>query len=145
MKKNAGIVPEGIWILDQAASKKLEPVSHTLWVLRDDGKELSWVSVETGADGVHKITSWTGQYGGAPSVVSGNGFIASLRVLGPNEMESFGEAPGMGPYSERCKVASSGKQMVCDGRVETDDGELTWHEVFNLHTESPHLPLAKVT
>lgn len=142
MKKNAGIVPEGIWVLDQSASRKLEPVSHTLWVLKDDGKELSWVSIETGADGVHRVSSWTGEYGGPPSVVSGNGFVASLRALGPDEMETFGEVPELGPYTERCKVAADRRQMICNGRVETPDGELTWYEVFNLQTESPHLPLA---
>lgn len=142
MKENAGIIPEGVWVLDQELSNKLEPASHTLWVLKDDGNELSWVSVETGPDNVNKVTSWTGQYGGEPSVVSGNGFIASVRALGPNEVEAFGEVPSMGAFSERSKIDPSGERMVAEGRVQTENGELTWREVFNLHSKSPHLPFS---
>lgn len=136
-----GIVPEGIWVLDQKRSRKLLPSSHTLWVVKDDGVELTWVSIETDPDTDHRITSWTGRYGGEPSTVSGSGFVASLRALGPDEMETYGEIPEMGPFSEKCKVAPSGTSMVCNGRVETKDGVQTWLEVFDLHSESPHLPL----
>lgn len=136
-----GIVPEGVWVLDQERSKKLVPCSHTLWVIKDDGEELTWVSVETGEDDVHKITSWTGYYDGEPSTVSGSGFVANLRALGPDEMETYGDIPEMGPFSEICKVDPSGKKMVCNGRVETKDGVITWHEVFDLRGPSPHLPL----
>lgn len=136
-----GVVPEGVWVLDQAKSQKLAPSSHTLWVIKDDGAELTWVSVETGADNVHKITSWTGHYGGGPSTVNGSGFVARLRALGPDEMETYGEIPEMGPFSEVCKVDPSGEKMVCNGKVETRDGVLTWREVFNLYSLSPHEPL----
>ena len=136
-----GIVPEGVWVLDQEQSQKLVPSSHTLWVIKDDGTELTWVSVETGADNVHKVTSWTGVYGGASSTVSGSGFVARLRALGPDEMETYGEIPEMGPFSERCKVDPSGKSMICHGKVETKDGVMTWREVFNLFSRSPHEPL----
>ncbi len=139
--KRGGIVPVGVWVLDQERSQKLAPCSHTLWVIKDDGKELTWVSIETGEDDIHKITSWTGQYGGGPSTVTGSGFVASLRAHGPDEMETYGEIPEMGPFSERCKVDPSGKSMTCNGQVETRDGVLTWLEVFNLHSPSPHLPL----
>ena len=140
-RSKKGVVPEGVWVLDQERSKKLYPCSHTLWVIKDDGEELTWVSVETGTDNVHKITSWAGRYDGEPSTVSGSGFVASLRAHGPDEMETYGEIPDMGSYSERCKVDPSGTSMVCHGRVETKDGVQTRLEVFNLQAPSPHLPL----
>ena len=143
LQTRRGIVPEGIWVLDQERSRKLVPSSHTLWVLNDDGQELRWVSVETGEDGVDKITSWAGQYGGGPSTVTGSGFVASLRALGPNTMETYGEVPGMGPFTETCEVDPSGTSMTCNGKVETEDGVLTWLEVFELYSESPHQPLRK--
>jgi hypothetical protein len=136
-----GVVPEGIWVLDQQRSRKLEPCSHTLWVIKDDGVELRWVSVETGEDGIDKITSWAGEYDGGPSTVSGSGFVVRLRKLGPNKMQTYGEIPEMGPFSETCEVDPSGTSMVCNGKVETSDGTLTWLEVFDLHSASPHLKL----
>ena len=139
--QRTGIVPEGIWVLDQARSQKLVPSSHTLWVVKDDGEELVWVSVETGEDGTDKITSWTGRYGGEPTTVTGSGFVAGLRALGPNTMETYGEIPDMGPFTERCEVDSSGTSMICNGQVETEDGVVTWLEVFDLHSPSPHLPV----
>ena len=135
-----GVVPEGIWVLDQKRSRKLTPSSHTLWVTKDDGEELRWVSIETGEDGVDNVTSWTGQYGGGPSTVAGSGFVASLRALGPNTMETYGEVPGMGPFTERCEVDPSGKSMTCHGEVQTGDGTLKWHEKFDLYSASPHQP-----
>ena len=137
-----GIVPEGIWVLDQARSKKLMPSSHTLWVIKDDGEELVWVSVETGQDGIDKITSWSGRYGGEPTTVTGSGFVAGLRSLGPNTMETFGEIPDMGPFTERCEVDPSGTSMTCNGQVRTEDGLVTWLEVFELASPSPHLPVS---
>jgi hypothetical protein len=128
-------------VLDQQRSRKLVPSSHTLWVIKDDGVELRWVSVETGEDGVDRITSWAGEYDGGPSTVSGSGFVVRLRTLGPSTMETFGEIPEMGPFSETCEVDPSGTSMVCHGRVETSDGTMTWLEVFELYSESPHLKL----
>lgn len=136
-----GVIPEGIWVLDQEKSRKLSPSSHTLWVLRDDGRELSWVSVETGADGKLKVTSWTGLYGGEPSVVSGSGFVARLRATGPRSMETYGDIPDMGAYSEKCAVQPSGTEMLCNGQVTTEDGVNSWFEHFVRAAPSPHLPL----
>ncbi len=137
---NNGIVPEGIWVLDQERSNKLIPSSHTLWILKDDGQELRWVSVETGADGADNITSWAGKYDGEPSTVAGSGFVASVRTIGPRTMETYGEIPDMGPFTERCEVAESGREMICNGRVETSEGVQTWREVFTLFSDSPHKP-----
>jgi len=80
----AGNIPEGLWRLDEARSKKLEPSSQTLWIIKDDGQKLAWVSVETFPDGRHRITSWTGTYDAAePVAVAGTGFLARVTSKGP--------------------------------------------------------------
>tara|TARA_R110000803_G_scaffold56917_1_gene114411 strand:- start:19276 stop:19800 length:525 start_codon:yes stop_codon:yes gene_type:complete len=139
----SGVVPEGIWVLDQVESKTLEPVSHTLWIIKDDGEELVWVSVQTGEDGEHKITNWHGVYGGEPSTVSGSGFVASLRRTGEHSMETYGEIPQLGDYSEKCQVQPAGDVMICNGEVSGEQGTMSWLEKFDRVSPSPHTPLLR--
>jgi hypothetical protein len=136
----AGIVPEGIWVLDHERARGLVPSARTLWIVKDDGKTLAWVSIETDADGKDRITTWTGEYGGAPATVSGSGMVASLRATGPHAMETFGEIPGLGAFSEKCEVQASGKRMRCNGEVSGPDGTRQWYEEFELKGPSPHKP-----
>lgn len=136
-----GNIPEGVWVLNQERSRKLEPTSHTLWIVKDDGERMAWVSIETTADAPVKITAWDGRYDGEPAVVSGSGFVARLTSDGPGTMRTYGEIPDMGPYFEACAVDETGRRLLCHGQVETPDGVLKWTEDFEYHGPSPHLPL----
>jgi hypothetical protein len=136
-----GNVPEGVWVLNQAKSKKLVPTSHTLWILKDDGERLIWVSIETTENDVAKVTSWDGAYDGDPAVVSGSGFIARLKSEAPGSITTYGEIPDMGPFFEKCVVDPSGKHMICNGQVTTPDGILAWVEDFDWHGPGPHRAL----
>jgi len=134
----AGIIPTGIWIMDEARSRKLTPASLTLWVIRDDGAQLIWTSVETDPQGKVSICAFDGAYGGPPTTVLGNGFIVSLTSPGPRQVQVSGELPGMGPFCERSEISEDGLQMIVHGEVGTGDAIRTWYEEFNWHAASPH-------
>ena len=134
---NSGIIPEGIWILDEARSRKLTPGSVTLWIIRDDGQRLIWVVVETDEAGEISIKSFDGRYGGEPSVVRGSDFVVSLSSPAPRTARVDGEIPDMGPFSETDVVSEDRRQMRVDGTVETKDGPVSWHEEFNWVAPTP--------
>lgn len=136
---NAGIIPTGVWVMDEARSRKLVPASLTLWVLRDDGEHLAWASVETEKDGKLAVHAFQGTYGGPPVTVQGSGFVVSLSSPGPRQVRVTGEVPGMGPFEETSEISADGRQMTVNGTVRTDDGEKTWYEEFNWTGPSPHL------
>lgn len=135
-----GTIPEGVWVLNQETSRKLAPTSHTLWIVKDDGQRLVWVSVETTADG-DQLTTYANDYNAPPVAVAGSGFMASIASPEPGVMVTTGEVPGMGPFVETARVVEGGRRMLCDGRVETADGVLTWFEDFAWTGPSPHEPL----
>lgn len=133
-----GIVPTGLWVMDEARSRKLTPAALTLWVLRDDGHSLAWVSVETDPAGKIAVNAFDGVYGGPPATVQGNGFVVSLTTSGPGQIEVTGEVPGMGPFRERSQVSGDGRQMIVHGEVRVGDETTTWYEEFNWQGPSPH-------
>jgi hypothetical protein len=126
-----GVIPEGIWVLDEARSRKLTPGSVTLWIIRDDGERLVWVVVETNAEGQISIKSFDGRYGGDPAVVLGSEFIVSLSSPAPRTVRVDGEIPGMGPFHETDVVSEDGRQMRVNGEVAASDGVKSWYEEFN--------------
>jgi hypothetical protein len=126
-----GIIPEGIWVLDEARSRKLVPGSVTLWIVRDDGERLIWVAVEKNSAGEISIKTFDGAYGGEPAIVQGTGFVVSLSSPAPRTARVDGEIPGMGPFSETDEVSEDGRQMRVNGEVRTADGVKTWYEEFN--------------
>lgn len=133
-----GHVPEGIWVLNEQRSRKLQPVSQTLWIVKDDGKQLAWVSVETDRQHQVKINSWNGFYDGEAVVATGHGFKAKLTSTAPGTMRTYGEVPGVGPYEENCAVMAGGKRMVCNGFVTGADGKpQKWIEDFDWQAPSP--------
>lgn len=109
----------------------LTPAAVTLWIIRDDGEQLVWVVVETNEAGEISIKSFVGRYGGAPSVVSGSGFLVSLNSPAPRTVRIEGEIPEMGPFSETDVVSEDGRQMRVNGEVQTADGVKSWYEEFN--------------
>lgn len=127
----SGIVPEGVWLLDEARSRKLVPGSVTLWIVRDDGERLIWVAVEKASAGEISIKTFDGVYDGEPATVQGSGFVVSLRSPAPRTVRVDGEIPGMGPFSETDVVSEDGRQMRVSGEVQTADGVKTWYEEFN--------------
>ena len=128
---SGGIVPEGIWVLDEARSRKLTPGSVTLWIIRDDGERLIWVAVDTDVAGEISIKSFDGRYGGEPAVVSGSGFVVSLTSPGPRTVRVEGEIPNMGPFSETDVISEDGRQMRVNGEVRIGDEVKEWYEEFN--------------
>jgi len=126
-----GIIPEGIWILDEGRSRKLTPGGVTLWIVRDDGKRLVWVVVETDPAGEISIKSFDGKYGGEPAVVHGSGFVVSLSSPAPRTVRVDGEIPDMGPFHEIDSISEDGTQMRVNGEVQTADGAKSWYEEFN--------------
>jgi hypothetical protein len=133
-----GIIPTGIWVMDEARSRKLTPAALTLWVLRDDGDQLAWVSVETDPAGHLTVNAFDGRYGGPPTTVLGNGFIVSLTSPGPRQVEVAGDVPGMGPFREHSEISEDGRQMIVNGEVRIGDEIKTWYEEFNWQGASPH-------
>lgn len=128
-----GIIPEGIWVLDEARSRMLEPASVTLWVVRDDGERLVWVVVETKAAGEVSIKSFDGRYGGEPAIVQGSGFVASVSSPEPRTVRVDGEIPNMGPFSETDVISEDGRQMRVTGEVRIGNEVKSWYEEFNWH------------
>lgn len=126
-----GIVPEGLWVLNVARSRKLKPAEHLLWIVRDDGRQLSWVSIERSADQALTITSWQGEYNGPPVEVTGMGAIARVTSGDAGEMTSSGSMPGLGEFVERAQVLDDGKRLLCHGEVTSADGVLTYVEDFD--------------
>ncbi|MFL6720602.1 MAG: hypothetical protein ACJ8FT_02205 [Sphingomonas sp.] len=128
---SGGIIPEGIWVLDEARSRMLMPASVTLWVIRDDGERLVWVVAETDDAGEISIKSFDGRYGGEPSLVSGSGFLVSLSSPAPRTVRVDGEIPDMGHFHEVDTISEDGRQMRVNGEVQTADGVKSWYEEFN--------------
>jgi hypothetical protein len=133
-----GIIPTGIWVMDEARSRKLAPGSLTMWMIRDDGDRMNWVSVETDPAGQITVNSFEGVYGGPPATVQGNGFIVSLTSPGPRSMKVAGEVPGMGPFEEVSVISEDGRTMITNGQVKIGDDVQTWYEEFNWQGPSPH-------
>jgi hypothetical protein len=135
-----GPVPTGIWKLNLGRSVMLSPKSMTLWIVHNSENELTWVAVESHRERHSQIMSWSGQYGGPPSVVVGAGIEARL-TSAPNEgIRTEGEFPGLGPFVEVCTLAEGGKRLVCTGQVTTPDGVKTYIEDFDWWGQSPHQP-----
>ncbi len=134
----AGVIPTGIWVMDEARSRKLVPAALTLWVIRDDGDQLQWVSVETDKAGQTTVNAFAGIYGGPPATVQGNGFVVSLTSPGARQVRVAGEVPGMGPFEETSEISPDGRRMIVNGTVKVGDGETTWYEEFNWTGPSPH-------
>ena len=135
-----GIIPAGIWVMDEKRSTKLVPAALTLWVVRDDGEQLVWVSVETEKDGTVKVNCFNGFYGGAPVAVLGNGFVVSLESPAPRQVRVSGTVPGMGAFEEVSEISPDGRTMIVNGKVLASENAPVWHEEFDWHGPSPHAP-----
>lgn len=133
----SGIIPEGIWVLDEACSRKLVPASVTLWIIRDDGERLIWVAVEKSTAGEISIKTFDGAYGGEPATVHGSGFVVSLSSPAPRTARVEGEIPNMGPFSETDVVSEDGRQMRVNGEVRVGGEVKSWYEEFNWHGPMP--------
>ena len=132
-----GVLPEGIWVLDEERSVELMPGAQTLWIIKDDGEELVWVNVARSPSGDLRVTSYSGRYGGDPSPVQGSPMMSSIVSPGPGRIDNFGTIEGMGTYSENCELADGGKRFICHGKVTTSDGEKQWIDNFEWVAPSP--------
>lgn len=134
------LIPEGIWVMNPARSQRLIPGTHTLWIVKNDGDEMIFASVETELSGAVKLTSWQGRYDGPPVEVIGSGMLAQVIAPAPGEMLITGDIPGMGAFSEHCVLIDEGPRLRCTGRIETADGTLEYVDDFDWHSPSPGMP-----
>lgn len=132
-----GNIPEGLWVVNQSRSNRLVPGMHTLWIVKDDGVELIFASVETDTAGAVKLTSWQGRYDGPAAEVVGSGMLARLTSPAPGEMMITGEIPGMGNFSEHCVVLEAGRRLRCIGRVDAAAGALDYVDDFDWFSGPP--------
>lgn len=128
---------EGLWVLNQARSHKLNPGSQTLWIVKDDGDHVVWVSVERDPQGMVRISSWDGRYDGKPVEVIGTGMIAHLTSDGPGRLHNWGEIPKLGNYSEDCVVSAAGRRMRCAGKVDLGGKIQTYVDDFDWRSPNP--------
>ena len=133
----ASVLREGLWVLNQARSQKLNPGSQTLWIVKDDGDHVVWVSVERDPHNMVKISSWDGRYDGQPVEVIGTGMIAHLQSDGPGRLRNWGEIPKLGKYSEDCVISGGGKRLRCEGKVDLGNGVKTWVDDFDWRSPGP--------
>ncbi|MFC3052857.1 hypothetical protein [Kordiimonas pumila] len=132
-----GNMPEGIWVLNQERSKKFMPGTHTLWVIKDDGQRLVWVSVEADPEGHVRVTSWDGEYGGEPVEVKGSGMMTVVSSPEKGRVLNHGDIPGLGSYSEDCTVMNEGKRMLCTFTLTTSEGVNTYIDDFDWFSAGP--------
>ena len=128
---------EGFWVLNLARSKELTPGSQTLWVVKDNGKVLIWVSISKDPAGMVKVISFDGRYNGDAVPVVGTSMVSRVASNAPNKIQNSGQIVGTGPYKEDCTVFPDGKRFTCDGEVEAKDGVHRWHDDFDWVGPSP--------
>lgn len=131
------LIPEGLWVMNPARSQRLVPGTHSLWIVKNDGRALIFASVETDAAGTVKLTSWDGVYDGGPTEVVGSGMMASITAPAAGEMLITGTIPDMGDFSERCVLSADGMRLVCTGKIATADGPITYCDDFDFHGAMP--------
>lgn len=131
-----GMIPEGMWVLNQQRSVKLTPGRQTLWIVKDDGDHIIWVSVERTPDNMVRVSSWDGRYDGQPVPVSGTAMVTHLVATGPSSFKNWGEIANLGPYDETCQLSADKRQLRCLGRVTTTGGVKTWVDDFDWASRS---------
>jgi hypothetical protein len=124
-------------VLNLQRSKPMDPAARTLWIIRDDGKHLTWVLVLTDADGSVRLNTWDGPYNGPPALVGGTPMRAQIRSRAAGTMQIHGEIEGEGAFLEDCVLAEDGRTLVCTGEVTTADGVQTYLEEFDWAGPSP--------
>ncbi len=131
-----GVVPEGFWVLDIQKSKELQPGDQTLWIIKDDGRTLTWVSTLRDGGGRVHVASYDGVYGGALAAVTGAPMRTKISSPGAGRLHNEGEMVGVGHYEENC-ILQDGKVFVCDGAVQGAKGVQRWHDHFVYAGPSP--------
>lgn len=133
----AGIIPQGVWVLNLDRSKPLNKGRQTLWLIKDDGKHQVWTSVFI--DDQHRalVVSYDGAYGGPPSPVTGTPMTTQIVATGANTLHNFGKIEGQGNYSENCTVSADRKRFRCEGRIETPQGVKVYVDDFDWYGENP--------
>ena len=134
---HGGVMPEGLWVLNQARSIELVPGKQTLWIVKDDGKNTVWVSVSTDDQGRARVSSFDAAYGGPPAPVTGSPMLSQVVSRAPGTLHNFGRIAGLGPYAEDCAVDPAQKHFTCDGEVTTSAGVRRWHDDFDWVGPSP--------
>jgi len=137
-ERASGPIPVGIWRLNVARSQLLAPKALTLWIVRNDDRELVWVAVESTPEESCRIVTWRGPYDGSPGTCSDAAIRARLTSAACNGIHTEGEFCGLGTYSEVCTLEDDGRRMVCRGQVQTASGAQAYLEDFDWVGPSPH-------
>lgn len=139
-----GNIPEGVWVLNQERSRKFMPGDHALWIIKDDGHRLVWVSVEIDPQERVRVTSWDGIYDGEPMVVAGSGMKTTISSPEKGRMVNQGTIPEFGSYKESCTVMLEEKRMLCEFTLTTEEGSSTYIDDFDWVSPGPLvIPSAK--
>lgn len=135
-----GPIPAGIWRLNERRSQLLSPKALTLWIVRNDDRELVWVAVESTPEESHRIVTWRGSYDGSPATCVGAAVLARLTCSAQHGIHTEGEFSGVGAFTEVCTLEDDGRRMVCRGQVQTASGTQKYLEDFDWVGPSPHHP-----
>lgn len=133
-----GLIPVGIWRLNERRSQLLSPKALTLWIVRNDDQELAWVAVESTPEESHRIVTWRGRYDGSPATCVGAPVLARLTHAARHGIHTEGEFSGVGAFAEVCTLEDDGRRMVCRGEVQTASGVQMYLEDFDWVGPSPH-------
>ena len=133
-----GNVPEGLWKLNLKRSIEILPVrAQTLWVAKDDGKEIITAMRIVDGNGLTHFVTWTGQYGGAPTVADGIGLKLSFTLTEPGKILINGTGPDGSTFREHCEILNARRRFVCRGES-TKEGVVTkYADDYDLFSPNP--------
>lgn len=135
---SGGNVPLGLWRQNPERSQPLEAGERLLWIIKDDGKHLMWVTVMTTPQGAVKLNAWDGAYDVEPKAVFGAPMLAQITSPEPGAIKTSGTIEGMGSFCEEAKVIDGGKRFLARGQLTTADGSvLSWVEDYDWIRATP--------
>jgi hypothetical protein len=118
-------VAPGFWILNQPRAKASSLEREQLWIVKDDGRDMIWVSVQADARGAIHVTSWQGQYDGPAAASAGGELTLALTSPKHGEIKLSGMLSGVGAIDEHCIMLRSKKHLRCTIRIATDKDPVT--------------------
>jgi hypothetical protein len=137
-RQGAGVIREGFWVLNRERSRQLSPADQTLWIIKDDGHQLIWVSVSRDANQKITLNTWNGLYDGPLTPVANAPMKSKVTSHAPGTLHNEGEIVGMGTYTEECVVLAQGRRFVCHGKVRRPDSSVQpWTDDFDWKAASP--------
>lgn len=133
-----GNVPEGLWKLNLKRSIELRPVrAQTLWVAKDDGKEIVTAMTIVDGNGITHFVTWTGQYGGEPTVAAGIGLKLNFTLTAPGRILINGTGPDGSTFREHCEILNARRRFVCRGESTKDGVVSKYADDYDFYSPNP--------